>query len=559
MSDLLNAKKLFENGIKEFTNNNFIEAKQSFKDALKFAPKRISILENLALVHFIMNEFEDAEIALKKIGNLGEHTDKSFEIMINSLRKHGKIPELKSFIEDEQKKKKLNPKYHILKEFLYPNFFSNNQEIISSRENLLNSIKKLEKIENIKLNLDTEIIDPPIFSLSYDQYENLEVNKKIVNLYRKFYPELNYVNVIKKKNNKIQIGFASEYFTTHTIGKLYIGLILKLDGEKFNVHIFHSQNTNPSFLHSKFLEAEINHNIKNHTLPKNFQDKINLIKNQNLDILFFPEIGMSSEFYFLSYIRFCDNQITSWGHPMTTGNKSIDFFLSSKLLETNNSQKKYSEKLILSEYLPMYFYKPILKNQLEDKDLSEQNIYFCPQTLIKIHPNFDEILKKILQNDSKAKIIFIKDGGGILAKKLMQRFKKTISNNLGRIDFINKMKINDYINYCGKASVLLDPLYFGAGNSFHESMYYGTPTITMPTDNIKSRIVLGAYKQMEIKNSPIVKNIDDYVSSAIEIANLKKNTLLETKKYYRECADKKLFKNERFIAELENIFLKLVN
>ena len=123
------------------------------------------------------------------------------------------------------------------------------------------------------------------------------------------------------------------------------------------------------------------------------------------------------------------------------------------------------------------------------------------------------------------------------------------------IDFINKMKINDYINYCGKASVLLDPLYFGAGNSFHESMYYGTPTITMPTDNIKSRIVLGAYKQMEIKNSPIVKNIDDYVSSAIEIANLKKNTLLETKKYYRECADKKLFKNERFIAELENIFL----
>ena len=52
MSDLLNAKKLFEKGIKEFNDNNYILAKQSFKDALKFIPERISVLENLALVHF---------------------------------------------------------------------------------------------------------------------------------------------------------------------------------------------------------------------------------------------------------------------------------------------------------------------------------------------------------------------------------------------------------------------------------------------------------------------------------------------------------------------------
>ena len=105
MSDLLNAKKLFENGIKEFNNNNFILAKQLFKDALKFAPERISVLENLALVYFKMDEFENTELILKKIGNLGEHTNKSFEMMINSLRKQGKIFELKNFIENELKKK----------------------------------------------------------------------------------------------------------------------------------------------------------------------------------------------------------------------------------------------------------------------------------------------------------------------------------------------------------------------------------------------------------------------------------------------------------------------
>ena len=559
MSDLLNAKKLFENGIKEFNKKKFILAKQSFKDALEFAPERISILENLALVYFIINEFEDSEKILKKIKTLGGYTKKSFEMMINTLRKQGKISELKNFIEEESKKNKLDQKYQVLKEFLYPDFFNNNQEITSSRKDLINSIEKLEKNENIKLDLDTQIIDPPIFNLSYDQYENLEVNKRIVNIYRKFYPELNNSNIVKKSNNKIRIGFASEYFTTHTIGKLYIGLILKLSKEKFDIHIFHSNKTKPSFLHSKFLNAEFSHNITNHTLPESFKEKVHLIKNQNLDILFFPEIGMSNEFYFLSYVRFCKNQITSWGHPMTTGNDTIDFFLSSKLLEKENSQKKYSEKLILSDFLPMYFYKPVLKNKLEDQELSKQNIYFCAQTLIKIHPDFDEILKKILQNDKKAKIIFIKDDNEVIAKKLILRFKKTITSNLERINFVDKMNINDYINYCGKASVLLDPLYFGAGNSFHESMYYGTPTVTMPTDNMKSRIVLGAYSQMKIQDPPIVNSIDDYVSSAIKIANLESNTLVETKKYYRKCAEKNLFENEGFIIDLENIFLKLVN
>ena len=82
---------------------------------------------------------------------------------------------------------------------------------------------------------------------------------------------------------------------------------------------------------------------------------IKTINQQNLDIAFFPDIGMSSEFYFLSYIRFAKIQMTSWGHPVTTGNSSIDYFLSSKLLETKDSQKYFSEKLVSTNYLPMFF------------------------------------------------------------------------------------------------------------------------------------------------------------------------------------------------------------
>ena len=401
------------------------------------------------------------------------------------------------------------------------------------------------------------MLEPPIFNLSYDQYENIDVNSKIVEIYRKIYPELNQKFRIKEKNKKIKIGFISEFFSNHTIGKLFKGIIMNLDNEKFQKYVFHSHKTDQSPIFQEFLKAEKSSNIKNIILSKNFQKSVDEIVKKNLDIVFFPDIGMSSEFYFLSFIRFAKIQITSWGHPITTSNNSIDYFLSSKLLETNNSQEKFSEKLILSDYLPMYFYKPKIKNILSENEIVKKNIYFCSQNLIKIHPHFDKIISKILTKDKKSKIFFIKDKNEVMSKKLLKRFERNNLIDLNRVTFFEKMGVEDYINTCGSSSVLLDTLYFGAGNSFHESMFYGTPTVTMPTEHLKSRIVLGAYKQMQINKPPIVSSIDEYVDCAIELANLEKNKMLELKKYFQKKADDHLFENKEFIKNIDSILQNL--
>ena len=105
--------------------------------------------------------------------------------------------------------------------------------------------------------------------------------------------------------------------------------------------------------------------------------------------------------------------------------------------------------------------------------------------------------------------------------------------------------------------MLLDTLYFGAGNSFYESMFYGTPTITMPMKNLKSRIVAGAYKQMKIKNPPVVSSIDEYVDKAVEIANLNAKDMLNIKKYYSKSADLYLYENINIIKDFENFFINV--
>ena len=120
----------------------------------------------------------------------------------------------------------------------------------------MKNIDELSKTKDINLSLDGEMLEPPIFNLSYDQYENIEINSKIVGIYRKIYPELNQKFQIKEKNQKIRIGFISEFFSNHTIGKLFKGIIFNLDDEKFEKFVFHSHKTDLSPIHQEFLNAE---------------------------------------------------------------------------------------------------------------------------------------------------------------------------------------------------------------------------------------------------------------------------------------------------------------
>ena len=146
----------------------------------------------------------------------------------------------------------------------------------------------------------------------------------------------------------------------------------------------------------------------------------------------------------------------------------------------------------------------------------------------------------------------------ITSKKDTQDTENTpIVNNLDRIFFLDVMSVENFINFSGRASVILDPLYFGGGNSFHESMFYGTPAVSKPTEYLKSKVIEGAYKQMGIKDAPIVNSSEEYIDKAIEIANLPPNKLLEMKIRYREAANKNLFENKKYINELEEFLTSL--
>ena len=56
-------------------------------------------------------------------------------------------------------------------------------------------------------------------------------------------------------------------------------------------------------------------------------------------MLIYPEIGMNLAAMKLAAMRLAPVQCTSWGHPNTSGYPTVDYFLTSDLMEETEAQQ----------------------------------------------------------------------------------------------------------------------------------------------------------------------------------------------------------------------------
>ena len=596
MKDENNKKKaenLFIEGLNKLKNKDFLNAKNLFFSASQLFPERTSILYNLALSHYYLEEKIDSINILKKIILLDNKDFDPIKLLLINLLDQNRFNEILEIIynldkntEEKYKNDILDLFYEITSKLLIVGDLEINQKFYKKylsldEKNLQTYLESLflvssinidnakfnssrlkfqENLENIN---DLEINNyqskgqlPRImtFYLSYNDENNLPILKNFTQNISKLYPELNVQLNLKYSSlmSKIRIGFVSEFLTDHTIGKLFSSLILDLDVNKFDLTVFHSSKTKNGYI-KKLIDLK----VRTVNLPSLLKDKIKVFENEKLDIVFYTDIGMSGDLYYLTFYRLAKFQINTWGHPETSGNNNIDYFLSNEMSESHDSSKYYSEKLIKFKNFNIYCDVPKFNNKDFKYNFPQNNnIYFCPQTIFKLVPDFDEVLRGIINSDQKALIFFIKDPYDHQYKIFLQRLKNK-KIDLDKIVFLDRLSQNEFIYLCGKSDVLLDPLYFGAGNSFMETFLYPAPLVTCPGTLLRSRLALGLYKQLNIKDAPICKSTEDYVFKAVELSNNKKNNILIREQILEK--GKYFFKNKNVLTEYENFFLNLMN
>src|SRR5947199_133897 len=74
------------------------------------------------------------------------------------------------------------------------------------------------------------------------------------------------------------------------------------------------------------------------TVPQDLAAAREAIARLELDVLFYQDVGLEPLSYFLAFSRLAPVQLTSFGHPDTTGIPNLDYFLSSSSYELPGAQ-----------------------------------------------------------------------------------------------------------------------------------------------------------------------------------------------------------------------------
>lgn len=417
-----------------------------------------------------------------------------------------------------------------------------------------------------RLNLDQPVIANPLKSaqsmpllLAYHGQNDKAIYESLAALYRKACPSLTWTaphvtaqsNTLQTANRPIRLAMISKNLNNHTIGQFMLGIAEHLDTQDFELSIFHISNKT-----DEIATAINQHASFSCVLADDLLAARNQIASHQPDIVFYPDIGMEPMSYFLAFSRLAKVQCVWWGHPVTTGIPTLDYYVSSEKLEPPHAQEHYTEKLVRLPSFAMYSQKPLPTANLTPLShwgitTENVNLYLCCQSLFKVHPDFDAVLLEILEKDANALLIFFQGEYTNWQEVLRNRWNDTIGPMGRRIIFLPRQPYPLFLELIQHAKVILDTLHFAGCNTTLQCLALGKPIITLPGPYMKSRITTAAYLQMGMTDL-IAKNMNEYIRLAIKLGNDPAFNQACHQKIRAQNAT--LFANPQAVKELETFF-----
>lgn len=425
------------------------------------------------------------------------------------------------------------------------------------RQTLTQTLNRLTEEQGIIKN-PLEEVAATTFYLAYHGRDDKPTHQALARLYRDSCPVLTWqaphVSQPVTPGRPIRIAMVSRYLNNHTIGMFMLGIARELDQSQFELSVFHVTDKTDDIA-----QAINGHASFNAVLPPDLHAARNRIASRKPDVVIYPDIGMEPMTYFLAFARLAKVQCAWWGHPLTTGIDTIDYYLSNQALEPADGDSHYTEQLVRLPTLAMYPQRP--EPAAERMPLShwgiegDANLYLCCQSLFKVHPDFDELLKQILERDGTALIVFFQGRHRHWHEMLRNRWKQSIGPMGRRIIFLPRQPFPLFLQLVEHAKVILDTIHFTGGNTTFQCLGLGKPIVTLPGKYMKSRITTAAYKQMGMREL-IAANGEEYVRLAVRLATEPEFNQRISQKIL--SLNHPLFANTQAVRELEAFLIQAV-
>lgn len=530
----------------------------NYQTALRFEPDSAEIHFNLGMAQHDLGRYEDAVKSFQAAVRIKPDYAEAHHYLGVALSDLGKPEEAA-----ESYRKALdisdNAAVRIKLATLLPVILESNEQIAAVRHRFDEEVSALLGRE---LSVDDPLkrVNQTNFYLVYHGQNDRTLQEKVARLYEKACPSLLYTaphcNAAAERgtDERIRVGFISSYFYIHTVGIVMKGLVIRLSRDRFDVTVFTFPHQDDEI--RKYYREHVEHWVE---LPTDLAAARARIAQQRLDVLVYADIGMEPCTYFLGFARLAPVQCVTWGHPVTTGIRNMDYYVSCKDFEPEDAEQFYSEELIRLESPPTYYYRPNFPPRLPRAHYGleeERHLYLCPQLIYKFHPDFDALLGGVLRADPQGQLVLIAAQHRHWTEILLTRFRRTIPDVVDRIRFLPYQRTNDYLNLLAIADVILDTVHFGGGSSTYQALAAGTPIVTLPGEHMCGRFTYGCYKRMGVLDC-VAKDQEDYIRIAVRLG---------TDKIYRDkaragilSANSVLYENQEVVQELERFLVTAVH
>jgi predicted O-linked N-acetylglucosamine transferase (SPINDLY family) len=304
---------------------------------------------------------------------------------------------------------------------------------------------------------------------------------------------------------KLRIGVVSAHVWNHSVWiAITRGWIEHLNPSRFEVLVFHL---------SSYGDEETARARREST---DFIDSLRTVDewskailSAQLDVLIFPEIGMDALTTQLAARRLVPVQLTSWGHPQTSGLPTIDIFLSADLFEPPHAQTHYCEKLVRLPNLGVCV-EP-LAPRVTVPDLSSMGLpingplLLCPGSPFKYSPEHDEVwveLGRRLQTQGRGCLVFFESQRTAMNEQFFRRLRGAFAQ--ANVDFdqtvrqVPTLPRDQFYGLMQSATLMLDTIEFSGFNTAIQGLECGLPMIAYEGEFMRGRLASGLLRRLDM-------------------------------------------------------------
>jgi predicted O-linked N-acetylglucosamine transferase (SPINDLY family)/glycosyltransferase involved in cell wall biosynthesis len=271
-------------------------------------------------------------------------------------------------------------------------------------------------------------------------------------------------------------------------------------------------------------------------LPQNLNEQVNLIREDDLDILFIATnvTAVTNQIYLLALHRMARIQVTSVASVVTTGIRNIDYYISGKLTESfEDAEQHYQEKLLKldgSAHCFSYGNEPNLtstKVNRESIGISEDAVVFISgANLFKIIPELRNTWAKIVAAVPNSVLVLYPFGPNWSNYYPKQVFIESLNaaflehgadqDSLLILDPTPVPNRNEIKEYLKLADIYLDSHPFSGTTSVIDPLEVGLPVVARNGTCFRSAMGAALVQQLGIPDL-VAESEESYIQLAIAL------------------------------------------